>query len=369
MTTYAAANPYELWSTRKSLGVFRDTRAEDWYFGQFFTKQMRSETEWIDFEKLPIRSRKLAPFVKPGGRGHGLFSDKVQGYRFKPANLVVEDSVDPLRPLTFQPGIDQSAFDMSKITPMQRTELIKAEMMAEFRLGIERRWEWMKAKAIIDAAVTCTYRDGTVAVVDFQRASGHTQVLTSGNKWGDSGVSIVNSIQTIFDTVNNAVFGGTISRITVGSNVVPVIRADTEIKGYLDLTKRGSGEVNVARGLIGGGPNGGKVYKFGEMSVGGGASGQQIEIWVNNETYDADDGTQTRYLGANDVIYTSDPSAVNGYECFGMIVDRDAEYQAIPAFPKNFLTGDRTKVENMSIESAPLFVPINPNATFKQTAV
>lgn len=368
MTTYAAANPYELWSTRKSLGVFRDTRAENWYFGQFFTKQMRSTDEWIDFEKLPIRSRKLAPFVKPGGRGHGLFSDKVQGYRFKPANLVVEDSVDPLRPLTFQPGIDQSAFDMNKLSPMQRRELIKAEMMAEMRIGVERRWEWMKAKAIIDGAVTCTYRDGTVAVVDFQRASGHTQVLTSTNRWGDSGVSILGGIQTIFDTVNNAQFGGTISRITVGNSVVPVIRADTEIAAHMDLTKRGA-SVTVDRGVIGGGPNGGKVYKFGELSVGGGASGQQIEIWVNNETYDADDGTSTRYLGSADVLFTCDPSAVNGYECFGMIVDPDAEYQAIPAFPKNFVTGERVKTENLSVESAPLFVPINPNTTYKLTAV
>lgn len=369
MTTYAQSNPYELWSSRKSLGVFRDARAENWYFGQYFTKAMYSTEEWIDFEKLPLRSRQLAPFVKPGGRGHGVFKDKVSGYRFKPANVVYEEAVDGKRPLTFQPGIDQSMFDMNKLTPMQRRELIKAEMMAEGRLSIERRWEWMKARAIIDGAVTCTYKDGTVAVVDFQRTSGHTQVLTSGNKWGDNGVSILSSIQNVFDTVNNAQFGGTITRITVGGNVVPVIRNDTEIKDYLDLTKRGSGAVDVERGLIGGAPGGGKVYKFGQLSVGGGASGQTIEIWVNNETFDADDGTSTRYLNAGDVIFTCDPVAINGYECYGMIDDPDAEYQALPVFAKNFVTGDRVKVENLSAESAPLFVPIMPNCTYKLTAV
>lgn len=37
MTTYAQNNPYELWSTRKSLGLMRAQIREDWYFEQFFT--------------------------------------------------------------------------------------------------------------------------------------------------------------------------------------------------------------------------------------------------------------------------------------------------------------------------------------------
>lgn len=52
-----------------------------------------------------------------------------------------------------------------------------------------------------------------------------------------------------------------------------------------------------------------------------------------------------------------------------MIVDKDAGYQALPLFPKNFETGERVKVENVSVESAPLFVPINPNATYKATVL
>lgn len=355
------ANPYELWQTRKLLGIFRDQKPEDWYFGMFFTKQMRSEDEWIDFEKLPIRSRELAPFVKPMGRGHGVFTDKSTGFRFKPANIVVEDSVDPLRGLTYQPGIGESLYSPSRLTPMQRIELIKMEMMNEMLLAVQRRWEWMKAKAIIDGKVTVAYKDGTSVLVDFQRAAGHTVTLTSGNRWGDSGVSILDSIKSTMDTMNDAAFGGVPVRLTMGNTVAGVVAKNQEILDHMDVNVKGGVHV-IDRGIA---PSA-KIYKFGELTVGGN-SGQKIELWVNNETYGVN-GTQTRYVKSNEVVFTSTAEAINGYECFGMIVDKDAEYQAIPIFPKNFETGERVKVENLSAESAPLFVPINPNATSQLTA-
>lgn len=356
------ANPYELWQTSTMLGVFRDSRPENWYFGGFFPNQMRSPDEWIDFEKLPIRSRRLAPFVKPMGRGHSVFTDKVQGYRFKPANLVVEDSVDPLRPLTFQPGIDASMLHPGSLTPMQRLALIKMQMIEESQTAVERRWEWMRARAIIDGKVTCDYKDGASVLVDFQRDADHTEIL-SGSYWNTDGFSILGHIQTVLDTVNDAEFGGLVTRITMGNSVASVVRQSIEIMAHMDTTISG-GVHRVDRGLT----SGEKIYKFGELFVGGN-SGHVVELWVNNETYTDETGAQVRYLGSKDVIFTAAPSAVNGYECFGMIVDKDAKYQALPMFPKNFETGERVKVENISVESAPLFVPINPNATYKATVL
>lgn len=354
------ANPYELWQTHQLLGMFRDTQPETWYFGQFFTNQMRSTDEYIDFEKLPIRSRKLAPFVKPMGRGHGVFTDEQRAYRFKPANLVVEDSVDPLRPLTFQPGIGESRFSATRLSPQQRNALIKAQMLQEMQTAVERRWEWMRARAIIDGKVTCTYKDGTSVEVDFQRDPDHTDVRTGGtNQLNDSGVSILGEVEKIIDTMTNAEFGGTPTRWTMGGDVFSVVRSDAEILEHMDINIRG-GVHRVDRALA----PGSKVFKFGDLYIGGN-SGMAIELWVNNETYQDDSGVSQRYLGAKDSIFTSTPDAIMGYECFGRIVDKDAGYEAIPAFPKNFETGERVKVENLSIESAPLMVPINPNATYK----
>ena len=145
-----------------------------------------------------------------------------------------------------------------------------------------------------------------------------------------------------------------------------VMRQDVEIRAMMDLF-RPVGAIDIERGLVSGGPNGGKVFKVGTIGVGGN-SGQQIELWVNNETY-TQNGAQVRYLGTNEVVFTSTPEAIMGYRCFGRIKDVDAKFQALPIFPKNFVTGERVKTENMSFESAPLHVPVNPNATYKLTAI
>ncbi len=367
MTTYAQNNPYELWSTRKSLGLMRDMKQETWYFGQFFTNTLLSTDEWIDFEKLPIMKRRLAPFVLPLGRGHGIWEDSQRSYRFKPAYSIVEDVIDPLMPLSFQAGLGQSAFDQASITPMQRLELIRAAMLSAMDTAVERRWEWMCARAIIDGGYTVQGPNYPATTVAFGRDAGQTVVLGNGQRFGDSGVSIVSLIQTWMDTMNNAEFGGLPTRITMAGAVANVMRQDAEFLKHMDVNITG-GTIRVDRGLVTGGANGGKVYKFGEMRVGG-ASGVTIELWVNDETYLDDAGVVQRYLAANQLVLTAEPAQIMGYKAFGRIIDRDAEYQAVPKFPKFYFTGDRVKTENLAITSAPLMVPINPNATFKATVL
>lgn len=357
------ANPYELWNTHTSIGVMRDVKPENWYFGQFFTKSMRSEDEYIDFEKLPVRNRKLAPFVLPLGRGRGVFDDSSKAYRFKPAYVIVDESIDPLRPLTFAPGIDRSMLNPAKISPAQRLAILKAEMTAEAVKAIERRWEWLRAKAIIDGTVTLVGKDYPSVTVNFQRDAGQTEALTTTACWGQSGVSILDHVKSIMDEMNDAEFGAVPQRMTMGGTVAAVVRANTEILEHMDINVKGGVHV-IDRAIA---PSD-KIYKLGELFIGG-QSGQRIEMWVNNETYTADDGTATRYLGAKEVVFTGSPDSINGYECFGRIVDQAADWQALPIFPKNYQTGDDVKVEHMSFKSSPLMVPINPNATYKLTAL
>lgn len=365
------ANPYELWSTRTSLGIMRDQKMEGWYFGQFFQNTLLSTEEWVDFEKLPILKRRLAPFVLPLGRGYSVWDDSQRSYRFKPAYSIVEDHIDPLAPLSFTPGMNISVFEQANKDPMLKLALLRTMKLQAADMSVERRWEWMCARAIIDGGYTVSGPGYPTTPVAFGRDASQTVVLASGARWGDSGVSIVSMIQSWLDTMNNAEFGGLPSRITMGSAVAAVVRQDAEFLKHMDVNITG-GTIRVDRGLVTGGPNGGKIYKFGEMQLGG-ASGATIELWVNDETYDADNGdgtvTKTRYLGANQVVLTADPSVIMGYKAFGRIVDRDAEYQALPKFPKFFFTGDDVKTENFSIKSAPLMVPINPNATFKATVL
>lgn len=357
-------NPYELWNTRRSLGVFRDVEPTYKYWTPMFQNEFRSTDEYIDFEKLPRVGRKLAAFAMPLARGKSVYDDSAKLYRFKPGYVKVEDEIDPLMPLTKRAGIDRSIIEPEAITPMQRLSLIRTAMTIWAVQAIERRWDWMAAKAIIDGQVTLSGENYPTTLVDFGRAAGHTQVLGSGQRYGDSGVSIVDHFQSVMDTVNDAEFGGMVVRVTMGSAVWAIARKDTEFRDHMD-TQISGGTIKIDRGLV----SSDKVFKVGEMQVGG-ASGATVELWVNNDTFiDPDTGAETRFVGTKEVVFTCSPAAINGFQCFGRIIDRAANYEALPIFPSNWIQPGDPAVEYLTHKSAPLFVPINANATFKSTVL
>jgi hypothetical protein len=358
-------NPYNVWDTHKLLGVFRDTKPVYQYWLPLFANQINSDEEYIDFEKLPLQGRKLMSFVLPMGRGKSVYDDSVTVTRFKPAYAKSEDRIDPLMPLTKRAGIDASILQPNALTPMQRRDLIRAAMIASHRAAYERRLDWMAAQAVINGTITISGDNYPTTVLDFGRAAGQTQTLGGGAHWGDSGVSIVDHVQSVIDTMVNAAFGGMPTKMTMGSAAWGVFRKDAEVLEHMDLFKRGNA-IDVERGLV----PGEKIFKAGEMLVGG-ASGASLEIFVNNDTYtDPTSGAQTRFIGTKEVVFTSTADAIQGYRCFGRIIDPDAQYQALDYFPKNWTDreGD-VLVEYLTTKTAPLMVPINPNATFKSTVL
>lgn len=355
----ADSQHYELWDTNRFLGVFRDVKVDPLYWLQWYPNEIRSTDEWIDFEKMPIKGRKLAPFVMPLGRGKPVWEDTGTHFRFKPAYVKVEDQIDPLMPLVRRVGIDANMSQMPvQLTPMQRLDLIRAAMFAAHTDSIHRRWNWMAATALRDGQITISGENYPTVTLDFKRAANHTVTLTAGNRFGESGVSIVDFFQLVVDRMATADFGGVPVRATMGGGVWAVMRKDAEFRDHMDVNIRG-GNITIERGLVTGDP----VFKVGEMSIGGG-SGQTIELWVDNSTYvDPDTGVATRYIGNHQILFTSTVDAIMGVRAFGRIIDRAAEYEALPIFPKNWLSAGDVQVEYLTSKSAPLFVPINPNAT------
>lgn len=358
-------NPYELWDTRRSLGVFRAVEPVPLYWAPMFTGQINSNDEYIDFEKLPYVTRKLAAFALPLARGSSVYSDSARTYRLKPAYIKLDDAVDPLKPLIKQPGIDASILDDTRdLDPMARLEAIKFQIAAAHMRAVELRWDWLAAKAIVDGKVTLTGENYPTTLVDFGRAANHTIVLGSGARFGDSGVSAFDFIQLVFNRINDAEFGGVVTRITMGGLVWDYLRKDEEFFKHMDTNFRGEA-ITIERGITVG-----KIYKVGEISVGG-ASGQRIELWVNNETFvDPVTGLAERYVGAKDMVFTCDPAALQGIRCFGRIIDQDARYEPLPVFPKNYeQRQDDLIVQRISTKSAPLMLPVNPDTSAKATVL
>lgn len=371
MTTYASYNPYELWSLRKSIGIMRDVLPSFEYWLSMFGRQVNSTDEYIDFEKLPYLNRKLAPFVMPLGTGKPIYTDRSTAYRFKPAYVKVKDAVDTTRPLTKIPGIDPM-MEPAALSPMQRREALKVAMTVQHVRTIRRRWEWMAAKAIIDGSITIGGTEEYPPVVlDFLRNSDQTVTLTSGNRWGDSGVSILSLLQTwadrmIYPTQNSdgtGGFGGFPVRLTVGPKAWAAMRADAEIKDAMNKFYPATG-IEVQRALN----SSELVTKVGDLAFGG-PSGAQVEIYLYRDTYVDDSGTAQPFLASTDIVLTSTMDAIGGHRCFGAIIDPFAQYQSFDIFARNWMEEGDPAVEYLLHQSAPLFVPVNPNATFKATVV
>ena len=357
-----ATQPYELWETNRFLGVMRDVEVDPMYWMQWFPNQINSEDEYIDFEKMPIQNRKLAPFVLPLARGKSVYDDTATHYRFKPAYVKVEDRIDPLMPLTRRVGIDNTASQMpTNLSPAARLNLIRAAMTTAHVNSIHRTWNYMAATVLRDGKITITGEDYPSTLVDFQRDAGHTETLGAGNWYGETDVSIVDHFQAVMDTMSQADFGAVPTRATMGGDVWAVMRKDTELLAHLDLNTAG-GNIRIERGLVA--AAGTKVFKVGEMFIGGG-SGQSIELWVDNSTYiDPANGVATRYIGAKQVLFTADPNDIGGYRAFGRIIDRDANWAPLDIFPKNWVSQGDVAVEYITHKSAPLMAAINPNATY-----
>lgn len=343
---------YELWDTHTLLGVYREQDApKSYWLDLLFPNEISSTDEYIDFEKIPRGGRKLAPFVAPMAQGRAIYEEGSRVGRFKPAYVKPSDPVSPTRALTRRPGTLLSPEGMS---PEARYDAVKADIIAYHRTAIERRWEWLAAQAAIHGKVTIDGDDYPAQLVDFGRAAGHTITLGSGARWGDSGVSILDNIQAWSDLMHAADFGGAPNRLTVGTAVWSVMRKDQEIRDELDITRRGT-EVDIKTGLIGTG----EVRYVG--TLGGG-----LPVYVYNDYYTVA-GSSTPFMSSKDIVL-SGPN-VQGYRCFGAIVDVHARFQALPIFPRNYIIPGDVAIEQVVTQSAPLMVPVNPNATLKATVL
>lgn len=344
---------YELWNTSTMLGVMREQEElHTYWLDHLFPGVVTFDDEYIDFEKIPSQGRKLAPLVAPMAQGRPIYSEGSRVTRLKPAYLKPSDPVTPTRVFQKRPG---SLLSDAPVSPQARYNAIKADIIREHRDAIWRRWEWLAAKAAIDGRVTLSGPDYPTRVVDFGRAAGHTVVLGSGDRWGDAGVSIMDDIQTWMELMHDAEFGGAPTRITVGTDVWKVVRKDPEIRDLMDKNFRGSDDVTISRGLIGTG----EIRFVGRLEA-------NLEVYVYNDYYH-ENGVVTRLMSAKDIVLSS--PAVQGFRCYGAIQDAHAQFRAAPIFPRNWLPQTDPAIEQILHQSAPLMVPVNPNATFKATVV
>lgn len=334
-----------LYDTNTLLGLYRQTEPPtDYWRTLTSTGVVTSDDEYIDFEKV-TESRKLAPLIVPTAQGKPIYAEGSRIQRFKPAYLKPKDAVSPGRTIKRRPG--ENLFSANTQSPSQRYNAILVDILRAHRESIERREEWMTARAVIDGKLTLSGPEYPTRVVDYERDPSHTVTLTT-DFWDDPDHPIMDDLNTWIERVRQAKFGGVVTRITVGSDVVGPMLRNKQVREQLDLNTRGT-NANLNTGLR----SGGYVQYHGLIGPG-------VELWSDASYYEMPDGSVEHYLDPKTVVLTC--PTINLVRCFGAILDDKANFQAIPVFPKMWTNNDPSVTYVMS-QSAPLPVVVNPNAS------
>lgn len=331
--------------TASLLGKYRWVPAPINYFRSLLTASVyTSQDEWIYFDKL-TETRKLAPLVIPMNQGRPVYTEGQNVSRFKPAYTKAKDPISPERTLKRLPS--ENLYQPNTLTPYSRYLQILGDILRVHRLVNENRMEWLTAQAALYGKVTLEGPDYPTTLVDFGRDPSHTITLAGANLWSSEDAPIVDMLNTWVEKVRRAQFGGPTTRITIGKNVVGPFLRNKQVQATRNLLIRGTDGVPPAS--IRNGDYSEMIFKFGNY-----------EVWTTNDWYETNNGSIAEYMNPNGVLLTG-PNA-NFIECYGAILDVDAQMQALPVFIKQWKNEDPSVTFVMS-QSAPLVVPVNPNNT------
>lgn len=327
----------------------------DGFFRNLFPRVITSDREEIMFERADIDNRKLAPFVAPNVQGRVMRGQGSYAQSFQPAYVKPKHVLDPTKAIARMIGEPL----LGGRSLAQRFDAHMVNNMRLERESIERRWDWMACKAAVDGIITVVGDDYPARTVDFNRDPDLTVQLLTTARWSQTGTAdplgdLANVVDTAFTSgnapINNFVFGATawrnfIKNAAVRDLLSTLNRGTTSTFSAIPLTQNANYQ-----------PMG-----FIESPAG------RFNMWRYSNWYSDVDalGALTRREFLDPTVVFGYGPAMDGIAMFGAIMDADANFAAeATIFPKMWKNPDPSVVYTMS-QSAPLYVPGNPNNTFK----
>lgn len=338
----------DIFSTDTLIEIVRDLRVPAAGFAaRYFGSVSQDESEEIHFD-IENKTRRMAPFVSPLVAGKVVKSRGFQTATFKPAYVKDKRVFSPTRAVKRAMG---ETIGGGQYTPEERMQLLVVGDLQDQLDMIERRLEWMSAKALIDGKVTIAGPDYPAVEVDFGRKAEHTVVKTAGNLWGDTGVNPLDDLQ---DWSDRMVKNTGVAMVDVAMDVATwkVFRSHPEVKSRLDRYRGNSTLTQNAHqkeGLV----FQGMVDQFAIYTYSG---------WC----VDPDTGVETAIMPAGTVVGTAG-DMVDGVRHYGAILDHDS-LAAVPYFAKSWLEQDPS-TRFLLMQSAPLMVPYRINATLRASVL
>lgn len=343
--------PMDIYSTGALRGVVRALPVPDPYLlNLFFPNVIQSTEEEILFD-VEIKRRRIAPMCAPHIPGKAVASNGWRTERFTPPGIKDLRVMNPKRPLKRLMG--EQIGGAATQTPMARAAALLNQELEDMVEMVWRRLELMAADALKDGVLVVSGEGYETPIsIDFQRPAGHTVTLTSGDRWGESGVSPVDSITAWSETMlQNS--GAPVTDIVLGSGAVGLLRADPKFEKAVDTTLRGSGA---------------SVDTFVSPKEGGqviGVLNSTVTLHQYSNWYiDPADNTEKSMLDTYEVLLGNTVPEIAQSQAFGAIVDEELGYPAEMFAARSWL--EKNPSQRMILgQSAPLVVLSRPAATFR----
>jgi hypothetical protein len=311
-------------------------------FDRFFsTATITFDTEEIMFDKISS-SRRIAPYVSPDipGKAQALRGSVAQ--TFKPAYVKPKSPIAPGAVIKRRPG-ERISGEMS---PAERFDRIIVQTLEDHDSEIARREELMAIEIMRTGKVIVESEDFPRMVVDFVRPAGHTKLLTSGDRWGETGVVPSENIVTWAQEVHDG-SGAHPSQVIMDPLAAGLFIKDEKVQKILDNRRQRGGEMQFM------GQNTGQ----GIEAVSLGSIGQ-FEFFQYQQLY-KEGGTTKKMMPDYTVLLGS--AGIEGYATYGAIQDLEA-LRAMERFSKMWEEKDPS-VAMLLTQSAPLPVPARVEAS------
>lgn len=327
----------------------------DTFFPMVQTEDKGSEEIHFDIDESKPR---ITPFVHPTVAGKVVDNEGYRTESFRPAYAKDKRRFDPTMPLKRQIG-EQIGGDMS---PAQRYDAAVSVTLSNQLEMLTRREEVMASEALRLGQVTVAGEGYKTVVVNFGRDSTLTIALLTTARWGESGVSPLDNLESWCGRVSTK-SGAACRDILMDPLAWALFKKDPQVVAQLDRAAyRGQDIVQVGPVVRG---QGNDKYRY-MGSIG------DLDFYMGQDVYVDDAGNLQQILpdytvmGAARGDANSGRGGLEGTRCYGTILDPKANWSAVRYFSKMWDEEDPA-VRWMLLQSAPLVVPYRPNASFCAT--
>lgn len=330
-------------------------RPSKFLLDKFFPFINMSETEYVAID-IDIGKRRMAPFVSPLVEGRLVEQRRMQTNIYKPPYIKDKRAPDLRKPVMRMKG---ETIGGGQVTGAEREMAnINTEMEDQID-NIDRRMEWMAARALCTGTITVAGDGFPTEVIDFGRDPKLTVALTGDGQWGVASNFDANGRDPIPEQSIEA-WQHLVLRLS-GAQCTDIVFTTTPWLKFKNGSNIFGAIVVPKQNDFGNAINPGAQIAPGAVHKGRWGS---YDLWVYNEWFTDENDVEQPMLPDGTVLMAG--ADLMGQRAFGMIMDPAFNYGSMAYAPKTWLVEDPAQ-RMMMMQAAPLVIPSRVNASLAAT--